>query len=53
MLDGGVNHLEIMPLSPITEPAEMDETLANVVAKFNANPVYRQSTFKWPLALMK
>lgn len=41
MHDGGVNHLEIMPLSPITEPAEMDETLANVVAKLNANPAYR------------
>jgi cytochrome c peroxidase len=42
MLDGGVNHLEIMPFSPITEPTEMDETLANVVAKLNASPVYRQ-----------
>jgi len=42
MWDGGVNHLEVQPLHPITSPVEMDETLANVVRKLQQNEHYRQ-----------
>ncbi len=40
MWDGGVNHLEVFPLAPITEAAEMDETLAKVMDKLRKHPVY-------------
>jgi len=40
--DGGSNHLETMPLAPITNPVEMDETVDNVVSKLNADPDYRR-----------
>ncbi|MFM7766924.1 MAG: cytochrome-c peroxidase [Bacteroidota bacterium] len=39
--DGGVNHIEVQPISPIVNPVEMDETLANVVNKLRANNSYR------------
>ncbi|HNQ13674.1 MAG TPA: cytochrome c peroxidase [Bacteroidia bacterium] len=38
--DGGVNHIEVQPIAPITNPVEMDETLANVIAKLQAHPNY-------------
>lgn len=41
MWDGGVNHLDVQPLNPITSPVEMDETLVNVVAKLNQNQQYK------------
>jgi len=40
MWDGGVNHLEVFPLAPITEPAEMDESLARVIEKLGRHPSY-------------
>ncbi len=40
MWDGGVNHLEVFPLAPITEPAEMDETLVRVMEKLRIHPTY-------------
>lgn len=40
MWDGGVNHLDMQPLSPITSPVEMDETLEHVVKKLSASPKY-------------
>jgi cytochrome c peroxidase len=40
--DGGASHLETMPLAPITNPVEMDETLANVLRKLNADADYRR-----------
>jgi cytochrome c peroxidase len=40
--DGGANHLEISPLNALTDPAEMGETLENVIAKLNALPEYRE-----------
>lgn len=40
MWDGGVNHLDMQPLNPITSPLEMDETLANVVAKLQKSDTY-------------
>lgn len=38
--DGGVNHLEVQPLSPLTAPNEMGENIENVIAKLNADPEY-------------
>jgi len=40
--DGGVNHIEMQPFAPITNPLEMDETLVNVVAKLQAQDKYKQ-----------
>lgn len=45
MWDGGINHIEIMPIAPITEPNEMGETLNNVITKLNNNGEY-PSLFK-------
>lgn len=42
MWDGGINHIEIMPFAPITNPVEMDEDLGHVVAKLNQNEIYTQ-----------
>jgi len=41
MWDGGVNNLEVQPLSPITNPVEMDNSMANVVAALNRSAAYR------------
>ncbi|MFA7274589.1 MAG: cytochrome c peroxidase [Crocinitomicaceae bacterium] len=41
MWDGGVNHLEIFSFAPITNPLEMNETMANVVNKFNASDYWK------------
>ena len=38
--DGGINHLEVQPLSPLTAPNEMAETLANVLQKLQADTNY-------------
>jgi cytochrome c peroxidase len=40
MWDGGVNHLDVQPIAPITSAVEMDETMANVVAKLQKNKRY-------------
>lgn len=40
MWDGGINHIESQPLGPITNPVEMDETIANVITKLNADSQY-------------
>jgi cytochrome c peroxidase len=40
MADGGVNHLEVQPINPITSPIEMDETLAGIVQKLRSLPTY-------------
>lgn len=40
--DGGAKHLETMPLAPITNPVEMDETLEGVLGKLNADPTYQR-----------
>ena len=46
MWDGGVNHLDVQPLNPITSPVEMGETLEHVVSKL-------QKTEKYPLLFEK
>jgi cytochrome c peroxidase len=45
MWDGGVNHIEVMPIAPITNPVEMHETLENVLVKLKRSTKY-QSLFK-------
>jgi cytochrome c peroxidase len=40
MWDGGVNHLEVQPINPITSPIEMDETLDNIVLKLKRDSTY-------------
>ncbi|MFN5418417.1 MAG: cytochrome-c peroxidase [Flavobacteriia bacterium] len=41
MWDGGVNHIEVFSVAPITNPLEMNETMANIVAKINADTQYK------------
>jgi cytochrome c peroxidase len=38
--DGGVNHLELIPLAPIANPLEMDEVASRAVHKLNISPRY-------------
>lgn len=40
MWDGGVNHLDVQALGPITSPVEMNESLANVVLKLQKSDKY-------------
>jgi len=40
MWDGGVNHLEVQPLSPITNPIEMNESIAHIIVKLKQDPSY-------------
>ncbi|EDM42875.1 cytochrome C peroxidase [unidentified eubacterium SCB49] len=46
MWDGGVNHLELQALAPISSENEMDETLANVVDKLNESKKYKSLFFQ-------
>ncbi len=46
MWDGGVNHLDMQPLNPISSPQEMNETMEQVVQKLNASPRYRHLFFQ-------
>lgn len=39
--DGGITHLDLQPLAPITNPVEMAETIDNVLNKLRADAVYR------------
>jgi cytochrome c peroxidase len=41
MWDGGINHIEIMPLAPLTDPQEMDITVPDLLQKLNSNLQYR------------
>ena len=42
MWDGGVNNLEVQPINPITNPVEMNETLAHVLEKLRHNKAYAE-----------
>ena len=42
MWDGGVNHLDVQPIHPITSEVEMDETLENVVLKLQKSEKYQE-----------
>ena len=41
MWDGGVNHLDVQALNPITSSVEMNETLKNVVLKLQKSDKYK------------
>jgi cytochrome c peroxidase len=41
MWDGGINHLDLQPLAPITASNEMGETIAAVLQKLKADSRYR------------
>ena len=40
MWDGGINHMEVQPLAPITNPVEMDEDINVVVSKLQGDANY-------------
>ena len=40
MWDGGVNHLDVQALNPITNPLEMDETIPHVLQKLQSDAQY-------------
>lgn len=42
MWDGGVNHIEVQPAAPITNPVEMDEKIDHVIRKLQADASYRK-----------
>ncbi len=42
MHDGGVNHIEVQPLAPITNTVEMAEALPNVITKLKSSVKYQQ-----------
>lgn len=44
-LDGGINHIEVQPLAPITAPNEMAENIDSVLNKLRKDPLY-PSLFK-------
>jgi len=40
--DGGINHIEVQPLAPLTAPNEMAESLENVLKKIAADTAYKR-----------
>ncbi len=42
MWDGGINHLDLQPLAPITAENEMAEIIENVINKLKADKEYKQ-----------
>lgn len=42
MWDGGVNHLDVQPINPITSEIEMNESLQNVVSKLQKSENYKK-----------
>lgn len=38
--DGGINHIEVQPLTPLTAPNEMGETLENILIKLRIDTAY-------------
>jgi cytochrome c peroxidase len=41
MADGGINHMDLQPIAPITSATEMGETLAQVIAKLSRSNHYK------------
>lgn len=41
MWDGGINHIEVLPVAPLTNPVEHNESLKNILVKLNRQPSYR------------
>lgn len=42
MWDGGINHLDLQPLAPVTAPNEMGETIEGVLQKLRQDTAYRR-----------
>ena len=42
MQDGGITHLDLQPIAPITNENEMGETMENVIYKLNADTGYHR-----------
>ncbi|MBS1561172.1 MAG: c-type cytochrome [Bacteroidetes bacterium] len=42
MWDGGVTHMDLQPIAPITDTSEMGETLDRVIKKLSASTKYRR-----------
>ncbi len=42
MWDGGINHIEVQPLGPISNPVEMDSDLNAVISKLSSSNKYKQ-----------
>lgn len=42
MWDGGINHLDVMPLAPITDSLEMHLPMAEAIARLQASAKYKQ-----------
>jgi cytochrome c peroxidase len=42
MADGGINHLDLQPLAPMTDSNEMAETIDNVIKKLKADTSYKR-----------
>lgn len=40
--DGGVNHIEVQPLNPMTNPVEMDQSLEDLIPKLEQDEEYRR-----------
>lgn len=40
MWDGAVNHIDVQALAPISHPAEMGESIENVILKLNSDAIY-------------
>lgn len=41
MWDGGINHIEVQPIGPITNPLEMDESLEGVLMKLKKSDKFK------------
>ena len=46
MWDGGVNHLDMQPLAPLSSAVEMDEKLDNIIIKLNNSEKYKTLFYK-------
>src|SRR5882724_2463929 len=40
--DGGINHIEVQPLAPITDPHEMADNLDNIIIKLKKDAQYKK-----------
>ncbi|MFM7467202.1 MAG: cytochrome-c peroxidase [Crocinitomicaceae bacterium] len=45
MWDGGINHIEVQPIAPITNKVEMAETMEGIIAKLSIRPDYKKAFF--------
>jgi cytochrome c peroxidase len=46
MWDGGINHIEVQAIAPITNKVEMAESLEHVIAKLNQRDDYKSAFYK-------